>query len=219
MKTCVALLCLACALPCGAAEQLAGVLACRALTEAAARLACFDRETAALASESVALTAAPVTAAPATTAPATAAPATTAPATAAQATTAPATAAQATTAPATAAQATAATPAAAPAHPAPVLDAQQSFGLSGSTIAANEEASGARPPKVSKIESRVVALALTGNGRTLFTLDNAQVWRQLESEGDMLAKLGDTATISRGMLGSYWLQLKSGRGCKVTRVR
>jgi hypothetical protein len=209
MKTCVALLCLACALPCGAAEQLAGVLACRALTEAAARLACFDRETAALASESVALTAAPVTAAPATTAPATAAPATTA----------PATAAQATTAPATAAQATAATPAAAPAHPAPVLDAQQSFGLSGSTIAANEEASGARPPKVSKIESRVVALALTGNGRTLFTLDNAQVWRQLESEGDMLAKLGDTATISRGMLGSYWLQLKSGRGCKVTRVR
>jgi hypothetical protein len=209
MKTCVALLCLACALPCGAAEQLAGVLACRALTEAAARLACFDRETAALASESVALTAAPATAAPATTAPATAAPATTA----------PATAAQATTAPATAAQATAATPAAAPAHPAPVLDAQQSFGLSGSTIAANEEASGARPPKVSKIESRVVALALTGNGRTLFTLDNAQVWRQLESEGDMLAKLGDTATISRGMLGSYWLQLKSGRGCKVTRVR
>jgi hypothetical protein len=209
MKTCVALLCLACALPCGAAEQLAGVLACRALTEAAARLACFDRETAALASESVALTAAPATAAPATTAPATAAPATTA----------PATAAQATTAPATAAQATAATPAAAPAHPAPVLDAQQSFGLSGSTIAANEEASGARPPKVSKIESRVVALALTGNGRTLFTLDNAQVWRQLESEGDMLAKLGDTATISRGLLGSYWLQLKSGRGCKVTRVR
>jgi hypothetical protein len=195
MKTCVALLCLACALPCGAAEPLAAVLACRALTEAAARLACFDRETAALASGS----AAAVSAALATAAPATAAPAT--------------------AAPATAAQATAATPAAAPAHPAPVLDAQQSFGLSGSAIAANEEASGARPPKVSKIESRIVALALTGNGRTLFTLDNMQVWRQLESDGDMLAKLGDTAAISRGLLGSYWLQLKNGRGCKVTRER
>jgi hypothetical protein len=183
LKTYVALvlLCLACA-PCGAAEPLAGVLACRALTDAAARLACFDRETAALASEpAAALTAAPVTAAPAIAAPATSV--------------------------------------AAPAHPASVLDAQQSFGLSGSAIAANEEASGARTPKVSKIEARVVALALTGNGRTLFTLDNTQVWRQLESEGDMLAKLGDTATISRGLLGSYWLQLKSGRGCKVTRVR
>jgi hypothetical protein len=189
------LLCLACALPCAAAQPLAGVLACRALTDAAARLACFDRETAALASEP----AAALTAAPATTAPVSAAPAT--------------------AVPVTAVQATAATPAAATAHPAPVLDAQQSFGLSGSAITANEEASGARPPKVSKIESRVVALALTGNGRTLFTLDNTQVWRQLESEGDMLAKLGDTATISRGLLGSYWLQLKSGRGCKVTRVR
>jgi hypothetical protein len=195
MKTCVALLCLACALPCGAAEPLAGVLACRALTDAAARLECFDRETAALASEpAAALTAAPATAAPKTATPVTAAQA-------------------------IAVQATAATPPAAPAHPAPVLNAQQSFGLSGSAIAANEEAPGARPPKVSKIESRVVALALTGNGRTLFTLDNTQVWRQLESEGDMLAKLGDVATISRGLLGSYWLQLKSGRGCKVTRVR
>jgi hypothetical protein len=191
LKTCVALalLCLACALPCGAAEPLAGVLACRALTDAAARLACFDRETAALASEpAAALAAASATAAP------------------------PA-------APTAAAPATTVTPAAASAHPATVLDAQQSFGLSGSAIAANEEASGARPPKVSKLEARVVALALTGNGRTLFTLDNTQVWRQLESEGDMLAKLGDTATISRGLLGSYWLQLKSGRGCKVTRVR
>jgi hypothetical protein len=62
-------------------------------------------------------------------------------------------------------------------------------------------------------------LALTGEGRTLFTLDNTQVWRQLESDGDMLAKLGDSATISRGLLGSYWLQLKNGRGCKVTRAR
>jgi hypothetical protein len=186
LKTFVALLCLACALPCGAAQPLAGVLACRALTEAAARLACFDRETAALASESAAaLTAAPATAAPVSAAPVSAAPAT----------------------------------AATLAHPAPVLDAQQSFGLSGSAIAANEEASGARPPKVSKIESRIVALALTGNGRTLFTLDNMQVWRQLESDGDMLAKLGDTAAISRGLLGSYWLQLKNGRGCKVTRER
>lgn len=195
LKACVALLCIVCALPCAAAEPLAGVLACRALTDAAARLACFDRETAALAAGSAAaLGAAPPTAAPATAAPAN-------------------------PAPAPVAQTAAAAPAAAPAHPPPVLDAQQSFGLSGSAIAANEEASGARPPKVSKIESRVVALALTGNGRTLFTLDNKQVWRQLESEGDMLAKLGDVATVSRGLLGSYWLQLKNGRGCKVTRER
>jgi hypothetical protein len=183
MKPLIALLCLMCALPCGAAEPLAGLLACRSLSDAAARLACFDRETAALANAPAAANVAPPAATASASAP------------------------------------TAAAPAPAPARSAPVLDAQQSFGLNGSAIAANEEASGARPPKVSKIEARIVALALTGNGRTLFTLDNTQVWQQLESNGDVLARLGDTATLSRGLLGSYWLQLKNGRGCKVTRVR
>jgi hypothetical protein len=183
MRLSMALLCLVCALPGRAAEPLADLLACRTLPDAAARLACFDRETAALAAAPAAALAVSPAAAPA---PANAAPAT----------------------PVTSA----------PAHPATVLDAQQSFGLNGSAIAANEAASGARPPKVSKIEARIVALALTGDGRTLFTLDNTQVWRQLGADGDMLAKLGDTATLSRGLLGSYWLQLKSGRGCKVTRL-
>jgi hypothetical protein len=190
LRTYLLLVCLVCGLPCTAAEPLAGLLACRALTDSAARLACFDRETAALASAPAAPVAAAAPAAPAAAAP----------------------------------EGNSAAPAAlvsapAPRNAAPVLDAQQAFGLSGSAIAAHEEAAGARPQKLAKIEARVVALALTGEGRTLFTLDNTQVWRQLESDGDMLAKLGDSATISRGLLGSYWLQLKNGRGCKVTRAR
>jgi hypothetical protein len=187
LKSSLLLVCLVCAPPCLAAEPLAGVLACRAITDSAARLACFDRETAALAS-APALSSAAAPAAPA----------------------------------AAATPENNAAPAIASATPrsaAPVLDAQQSFGLSGSAIAANEEAVGARPAKLAKIEGRIIALALAGNGRTLFTLDNTQVWRQLESDGDMLAKLGDSASISRGLLGSYWLQLKNGRGCKVTRVK
>jgi hypothetical protein len=173
-----------------AAEPLASVLACRAIADATARLACFDRETAALASAPPTATAS--------------APAAEAPVVASAAAPAPV---------------PAVTPAAPAPSAAPPLDAQQSFGLSGSAIAAHEEAAGARPAKVAKIESRVVGLSLTGNGRTVFTLDNTQMWRQIESDGDMLARLGDTATISRGLLGSYWLQLKSGRGCKVTRIR
>ncbi len=101
----------------------------------------------------------------------------------------------------------------------PMLDAHQTFGLNDSTIAAHEEAAGARPQKIAKIEAHIVGLALTGEGRTLFTLDDAQVWRQIDSDADPLARLGDSVTISRGLLGSYWLQLKSRRGCKVARVR
>jgi hypothetical protein len=177
---------------CLASEPIANVLACRAIADSAARLACFDRETAALASSPPTATASAADTPPA-------------PSSTARTAAAPATV---TAAPAPGA----ATPA------APPLDAQQSFGLSGSAIAANEEAAGARPAKVAKIEARIVGLSLTGNGRTVFTFDNSQMWRQIESDGDMLARLGDSATISRGLLGSYWLQLKSGRGCKVTRI-
>lgn len=185
----LSLLCIA---PCLAAEPLAGVLACRAIADSTARLACFDRETSVLAASASAAGNDAVAALPA------------------------ATSATANTANAAAVSGAAAAP---PAVSAPPLDPKQSFGLSGSAIAEHEEASGARPAKLAKIEARVVGLSLTGNGRTVFTLDNSQMWRQLESDGDMLARLGDTATISRGLLGSYWLQLKTGRGCKVTRIR
>jgi hypothetical protein len=170
------LVCIAFALPCGATQLLADLLACRSITDSAARLACFDRETAALAAAPAASLAVP------------------------------------------APPQIAATPPAAE-QPVPALDAQQSFGLSGSAVAAKDETAGGRPVKLAKIESRVVGLSLTGNGRTVFTLENSQMWRQLESDGDILARLGDVATISRGLLGSFWLQLKSGRGCKVTRLR
>jgi hypothetical protein len=178
------LLCLVCAAPCWAADPLAGLLACRELTEAAARLACFDRETAALASAPVV----PVAAAPVTTAPVGAVPIT--------------------------------SPTASPASPtAPPLTAEQKFGLSSSSIAAKEGAV-TQAPKETKLQARIIALAFAGDGRTLFTLDNSQVWRQLEADGtDVMARLGDPVTISRGLLGSYWLALKTGRGCKVSRLR
>lgn len=173
---------LVCAAPCWAADPLAGLLACRELTDAAARLACFDRETAALTSTS----AASVAAAPAVTAPVAAVPIT--------------------------------SPAAASPNAAP-LTAEQKFGLSSSSIAA-KEAAGTQAPKETKLQARITALALAGDGRTLFTLDNSQVWRQLEADGtDVMARLGDPVTISRGLLGSYWLALRTGRGCKVSRLR
>lgn len=179
------LLCIVGAAPCLAADPLAGVLACRRLTDAAARLACFDRETASLAPAS----AAPVAESKAAAAPTAAAPI-----------------------------AAAATPTAA--APAPSLTSEQKFGLSPSAIAAKEEGAATHAAKETKLQARITALALAGDGRTLFTLDNSQVWRQLEADGtDVMARLGDAVTISRGLLGSYWLQLKAGRGCKVTRLR
>lgn len=164
------------------ADPLAGLLACRELPDAAARLACFDRETAALArGHGASVAAAPIMT--------------------------PATSPGAATR--------------SPATPnAPPLTPEQKFGLSPSAIAAKEDAASTKAPQEAKLQARITALALIGDGRALFTLDNSQVWQQLEANGtDVMAKLGDAVTISRGVLGSYWLQMRTGRGCKVTRLR
>ena len=146
-----------------AADTLGPLLACRAITEEPARLACFDRESAALSAVSV--SAAPVKAAPS------------------------------------------------PAAPA------QNFGLPEATVAKKEIAAGTRAADASKIDAHLAEVSVAGNGRSVFTLDNGQIWLQLLSEGDLLLKPGDAVKISRAAFGSYWLETDKGRGCKVTRIR
>jgi hypothetical protein len=189
---CGTLICLGAAGPVWADESLSRLLACRDLADAKARLACFDREAAALSSAS----AAPLPPSSAASRPA--APTSITPA---------------------AAGTTPAAPVAAPAQPAAVLDPQQKFGLAEKAVAAKEVAAGTRAADASKIEAHITQLKQAADGHIVFSLDNDQVWRQLNAEGELLAKQGDAVTISRGALGSYWLQIKSGRGCKVMRLR
>ena len=87
-------------------------------------------------------------------------------------------------------------------------------------MAKKEVDAGSRPKELSSIDAHIVAVSVAGTGLGLatFTLDNGQVWRQLSAEGDLLAKPGEPVTVSRGVFRSYWLQTKSGRGCKVTRI-
>lgn len=106
---------------------------------------------------------------------------------------------------------------AAPASPAGAA-ALESFGVPEGKILAEEVAAGARPAELTRIDAHLSAISVTVTGLATFKLDNGQVWRQLVAEGDLLAKPGDTVSISRGVFHSYWLQVKSGRGCKVTRV-
>jgi hypothetical protein len=146
------------------AASLAALLACRALTSASSRLACFDRESAALSAASSPLVS--------------------------------------TT----------------PAAPASAPGAPQHAELSD-TAGATRNTAGTRAADQPNIEAHIIGLSQAAGGRLIFELDNGQVWRQSEPEEDMLAKIGDAATISHGLLGSYWLELRSHRGCKVKRVR
>ena len=147
------------------ASDIEALLACRKIAPSAARLSCFDRESAALA-ENV----------------------------------------------------RAGAPAAAAAGAAH-LTPQQTFGLAPMQVAAREEAAGRLPQQLKRLSAHITALARAADGREIFTLDNHQVWAELQPDEDVRARAGEPVTISRGMLGSYWLSLPSREGCKVTRMR
>jgi len=176
------------ALPCHADELRSELAACREITSDSARLICFDRIAGAVGSAGPSR-AASVTSAAEPTAATVARPAAPVPATAVVA------------------------------APAVVtLDAQEKFGLNEREIAAKEVEAGSRPVDATKIQARIVGMRQSPDGHVVFTFDNGQIWRQLLPEGDMLARLGDQVVISRALFGSYWLELRSKRGCKVTRV-
>ncbi len=186
-----ALACAAASMPCRADEMPAALQDCRNIADATARLACFDHAAASPARTAVPVPAAPAAATPTTSVATPAAPVPTA----------------------------VSQPAAAPAPAAPVLTPQEQFGLPERAVVAHEVAVGTRASAASKLDAHIAKITQAPDRRIVFTLDNAQVWRQLNLEGEMLAKAGDAVTISRGLLGSYWLQIQSGRGCKVTRLQ
>jgi hypothetical protein len=187
-----------------AQPPLGSLLACRSIHDDTARLACFDRESATVASSSNGPTLMP-------TAPVGVPPA--APAVAAT----PSASFAATPPPSAATQAAATTPAAGTA-PAVPLDPLATFGLSTQTLAARETAAGLRKKDLQSITAHIARISSPKSGRFVFDLDNHQVWQQMGADGDLMAKPGDEVKIWRGMMGSFWLQTSTGRGCKVTRL-
>lgn len=191
-----------------AQPPLGSLLACRSIQDDTARLACFDRESATIAPSSnvsAATQTAPTGATPAAPTVAATAPSALAPATSATAATTPGTATSGATTTA------AATP------PAP-LDPVATFGLNTQTLAARETAAGLRKKDVQSITAHISRISSAKSGRMVFDLDNHQVWQEAAAEGDLMAKPGDEVKIWRGMMGSFWLQASTGRGCKVTRL-
>jgi hypothetical protein len=68
------------------------------------------------------------------------------------------------------------------------------------------------------VKATVTATHHKPGGALVIELDNGQRWQQLGS-ADMELEVGDPVTISRAMLGSFWLAPPSGRGSKVSRLR
>jgi hypothetical protein len=74
------------------------------------------------------------------------------------------------------------------------------------------------PDEVKSVKATVTATQHAPNGALVIELDNGQRWQQLGT-ADIGLQVGDSVTISRALLGSFWLAPPSGRGSKVSRLR
>jgi hypothetical protein len=104
----------------------------------------------------------------------------------------------------------------------------QWFGLSESKPVKKAEDFGRPPPppdapkEVTAIAASVSKFSRTGLGRAIFTLDNGQVWTQIEGDSIEVrdAKPGDEVTVEKAFFGSYSLIFKERKGLiKVRRTK
>ena len=120
------------------------------------------------------------------------------------------------TAPAAAAAATSI--AAAPAAPVK-KDPVGEFGLSEQAKQAKDPAKAAEAAAAPvSITGRVVSLSWRKYGEFVVTLDNAQVWAQIEPMPSAVVRVGDTVTIKKALFGSYTLVTAGRVGTKVRRI-
>jgi len=80
------------------------------------------------------------------------------------------------------------------------------------------------PNEISEISASVLELAKNAHGRSIFILDNGQVWKQIDGDQTEVAdpKSGETMKVSieTALFGSYALKVEGRRGIvKVRRVK
>lgn len=115
-------------------------------------------------------------------------------------------------APAATAAATAAAAATVP------LSKEERFGLRGDL----KEEKAKKAPELTELQelrATVTKVAAKPHGELVLTLDNGQVWYEIQANSGIRVKTGDQVTIRSGALGSYSVVAPNGRSSKVTRVR
>ena len=183
------------ACPASAAEDVSEALrACRAETDDARRLACYDRLTGHAQPQPSTAAAAPKASAPPPPAAPKHAPASPAPSPAAPA---------------------AATTVAAPA----AATAEDKFGRERAMAAEEEERKADESRELGELSAVVTSIETRIDGLMTFTLDNGQVWRQNTPDSKFRLKAGDHVRIQPGSLKSFIMSGPSKHSTRVTRVK
>jgi hypothetical protein len=73
--------------------------------------------------------------------------------------------------------------------------------------------------ELQELRATVTKVAAKPHGELVLSLDNGQVWYEIQANSGIRVKTGDQVTIRSGALGSYSVVAPNGRSSKVTRVR
>ncbi len=98
------------------------------------------------------------------------------------------------------------------------LSKEDRFGLRGDL---KEEKTKQTPElaELQELRATVTKVAAKPHGELVLSLDNGQVWYEIQANSGIRVKTGDQVTIRSGALGSYSVVAPNGRSSKVTRVR
>ena len=109
-------------------------------------------------------------------------------------------------------------PAVAPASPQQRPAPDPAFGLTEAQR--NAAAGNSEQSKINEsISATVTDLRQTSGGEFILTLDNGQIWRQVDLESWAPPQKGDRVTIRRGVLGSFMLVTANNLATHVRRER
>lgn len=98
------------------------------------------------------------------------------------------------------------------------LSKEEKFGLRGDL---KQEKAKVAPElaEIQELKAQVTKVAVKPHGELVLTLDNGQVWYEIQTSSGIRVKAGDQVTIKAGALGSYSIVAPNGRSSKVTRSR
>ena len=105
-----------------------------------------------------------------------------------------------------------------PAVAAAPLSKEEKFGLRGELKQEKVQ----KVPELQELEqlqAQVTSVSSKPHGELVVTLENGQVWTEIQPNSGARVKAGERVTIKPGVLGSFLLVAANGRSTKVTRVR
>jgi hypothetical protein len=105
----------------------------------------------------------------------------------------------------------------APTQSAPALSPEQRMGLTPGKILKLQGA--ADQGSLQELTAKIQGVSRNASGHGVFTLDNGQIWRQVEPDPGFTVRPEDTVRITKGLLGSFFMSAGSHMSTRVTRIR